>query len=707
MKKKLTALLLSLLCVLSVLPAAAAVGAPDTEPPAETVESTQPALTDTTIETAAEEASAPDLPAPELAALADPEPATEPVTEPPTQPATEPPVVNPTICVSSVTPAKNGVTVKWNAYEGAAKYAVYVKKPGADLAIAGYSTTTSLNYTLSANGAAIIYYVRAIGVNGMFLTARDDVGFTFSLLPAPALTGVSNGPTGQKFTWKAVNGAVCYRVFAKKNKNSEWKTIGYSTGTSFLNKSAANGSFYTYTVRCWDNTNRKYLSYFVSDGISGTFISAPKITSFSVGNACVTLRFTTVKGISRYRVYLKTSSSWKKLADTTSPSYTHKGLQTGLYTYAVRCLNKNGKAISGYYTTGNSFRYLNAPKLKSVSNGVITVNAVKYASGYRIYRKQYGKSWTVIGDTNTTVFTDTTAKNNIPYTYTARCLNSTGIMLSYYTADNKYYINGKLADGTYTVDGKTLIFVNGVYRMKGYVTVGGKMYYYNSKGVLQKNGLVGTYEEGYRYADKNGVIVPKYTGIAKRGSTLWYLKNGKINYSLRQAVTSGGVDYNVIGGKAYRVKTAEERTLFRAIKLANRVASTDLSKETRLKKLWDYIKGAYVEKNPRIPDYTGMDWPIIYADDLLVNGVGNCLSYGAEFAFLAKAIGYDNVYACHSGGHGWAEINGLVYDPEWSMHHFTYNYYGLSYNTKTDQDYKGAIGAGYAWMHIKICPHLK
>lgn len=102
-----------------------------------------------------------------------------------------------------------------------------------------------------------------------------------------------------------------------------------------------------------------------------------------------------------------------------------------------------------------------------------------------------------------------------------------------------------------------------------------------------------------------------------------------------------------------------------------------------------------------------MDWPIIYANDMLVDGGGNCLSYAAEFCFIAKAIGYDNVYACHSGGHGWSEIDGLVYDPEWSRHNFNYSYYALSYNTKTDQDYKGAIALGYAWMHIKICGHLK
>lgn len=166
--------------------------------------------------------------------------------------------------------------------------------------------------------------------------------------------------------------------------------------------------------------------------------------------------------------------------------------------------------------------------------------------------------------------------------------------------------------------------------------------------------------------------------------------------------------YIILNGKAFKVDTAEKRTLYRAMQLANRVAKRSLPKEQRLKILWDYIRNApYTEKNPRIPDYTGMDWPIIYANDFLFGDVGNCLSYAAEFGFLAKAIGYDNVYGCHSGIHGWTEIDGLIYDPEWSLHNFVYKYYALSYNAHTDQDYKGAIGAGYPWMHVKICPKLK
>ena len=98
-----------------------------------------------------------------------------------------------------------------------------------------------------------------------------------------------------------------------------------------------------------------------------------------------------------------------------------------------------------------------------------------------------------------------------------------------------------------------------------------------------------------------------------------------------------------------------------------------------------------------------MDWPIIYANDMLVDGGGDCYSYGAAFAYMGKAIGYENVYACNSGGHGWAEIEGKVYDPEWGRHHDDFTYFGLSYdNNETDVNYKRGIAPKADWMHIKI-----
>ena len=87
---------------------------------------------------------------------------------------------------------------------------------------------------------------------------------------------------------------------------------------------------------------------------------------------------------------------------------------------------------------------------------------------------------------------------------------------------------------------------------------------------------------------------------------------------------------------------------------------------------------------------------------MLVNKIGNCFSYASVFAYMAKGIGYTNIYVCNSGGHGWTEINGLIYDPEWSRHNFNYSYFGMSYNGPSDVAYKAAISSGLWWMHVKV-----
>lgn len=127
---------------------------------------------------------------------------------------------------------------------------------------------------------------------------------------------------------------------------------------------------------------------------------------------------------------------------------------------------------------------------------------------------------------------------------------------------------------------------------------------------------------------------------------------------------------------------------------------SSMSKEEKLKKAFKYLQNNYLEGIVR-PTYTGNDWAKVYAKDLFVGGKGDCFSYGAAFAYMAKAIGYTESYACNSGGHGWAEINGKIYDPEWSMHSRQHSYFGMSYDEPCDVAYKGAIGWA-DWTHVKV-----
>lgn len=125
-----------------------------------------------------------------------------------------------------------------------------------------------------------------------------------------------------------------------------------------------------------------------------------------------------------------------------------------------------------------------------------------------------------------------------------------------------------------------------------------------------------------------------------------------------------------------------------------------MTMEEKLYASFHYLKDNYLE-GVRRDTYTGPDWPVVYAKDLLIDGKGDCFSFGASFAYMAKAIGYEEVYACNSGGHGWTEIDGKLYDPEWATHSDKYSYYGMSYDEPCDVAYGDSLG-DEDWMHVKI-----
>ncbi len=221
-------------------------------------------------------------------------------------------------------------------------------------------------------------------------------------------------------------------------------------------------------------------------------------------------------------------------------------------------------------------------------------------------------------------------------------------------------------------------------KVTGWDYVGPQLYYYKADGTVP--------------AGKT-LVNAKLGGV----TAYWYLEDGALKRDFRGTLTYGGADWIIISGRGSKVTTAADRTLFLAFGEVAKATKPGMTMEQKLRACFVYCKH-YPERQPRYPHYTGVDWPIIYANDMFSGKGGNCCSFGAAFAYMAKAIGYENVYCCNSGGHGWAEVNGLVYDPEWSKRDGlnAVTYYALSYDAKCDVAYKRAISARLAWMHVKI-----
>lgn len=216
-------------------------------------------------------------------------------------------------------------------------------------------------------------------------------------------------------------------------------------------------------------------------------------------------------------------------------------------------------------------------------------------------------------------------------------------------------------------------------RKDGMVVENGKQVYY-SNGELQKNTVV---------SDANGSCF--YVGA-----------DGTVDKGYCDGVTVGDVKWMVINGEATKVVTNSDKTMFYALQNVAKCTNSKMDKKTKLKKCFEYLQDTYLEGSQR-EGYFEMDWPIVYANDLFVKGKGDCYSYGAAFAYMARGIGYTETYACNSGGHGWAEIDNRVYDPEWSMHSSKSTYYGVSYDDKkVDVPYKSSIPEGVSWHRVPI-----
>ena len=287
-----------------------------------------------------------------------------------------------------------------------------------------------------------------------------------------------------------------------------------------------------------------------------------------------------------------------------------------------------------------------------------------------------------------------------------------------------YYLSpatGRLRTGWLEYKGRWYYFDPVTGAMKtGWLEYKGDWYYFN--------GATGTMRTGWLEYRGNWYFFDGTTGIMQTGE----LAKGGKKYYLR----SGGemaVGWETLDGKKYYFKESGEMTVGeiltidgkrqgfsgegdwlgektgafldaygKALNFVKENTDSSMTKEEKLRKCFNLFRDTFHEKNPWIPHYTGMDWAEKYAYACLDTKSGNCFSYGAGFAFVARAIGYDDVYACSSGGHGWAEIGGLVYDPEWTKH-AEGNYFGRPLKSGDSPNYLGAVTrTGNHWTYRKI-----
>ena len=259
--------------------------------------------------------------------------------------------------------------------------------------------TASCNVTVQA-------VPTSVSLNKTSLTLDVSKSYTLTKTVSP-----SNAVTS--YTWSSSNTSVA-------TVDGNGKVTAKASGTATITVKTSNGK----TATCKVTVN----------------LPAPQITGLANTTGGIKISWNKVDGAYGYRLYYKpVSGGWKRFKDTTATSFTDSGVVPNkTETYTIRCIDKNGKTVSGFNSKGWSKKY--TPAAPTVSKLDITTGGIKLSwnkiagvYGYRIYQKT-SNGWKRIKDTTATSYTDSAVSANQTKTYTIRCIDKKGKTISGYNS---------------------------------------------------------------------------------------------------------------------------------------------------------------------------------------------------------------------------------------------------------------------------------
>ncbi|MCD8384452.1 MAG: InlB B-repeat-containing protein, partial [Clostridiales bacterium] len=241
----------------------------------------------------------------------------------------------------SATNGLTGITVTWEAVDGAVQYQVLrrisTSSPWTAWEVVTVTSDTSYLDTDVTTGEIYRYTVACVAADGVTRTSLYNTSGVAVRWVAPTTAKAANQASGIQVTWTKVEGADGYMIY-RKTANGSYKwiaTIRDVDTLSYLDKNVNSGTDYTYSVRAFVSSTQSAYT------VVGLWrLSEPELT-LTTSTGSVTLSWNKVTGAEGYYVYRRTaggaferiatisSGSTVKFTDTTAVSGVH-------YYYAVR-----------------------------------------------------------------------------------------------------------------------------------------------------------------------------------------------------------------------------------------------------------------------------------------------------------------------------------------------------------------------------------
>lgn len=347
-----------------------------------------------------------------------------------------------------------GITLKWDAVAGAAKYRVYrLNSEGKFKLIA---TTTSNKFTDTDVKLGKTYTYTLKSENGKNVSGCVKPGWSVKYtLGTPVISEVTNSTTAIKIKWSSVSGVDGYKLYRKAENESKYKQVAKIKSTSYTDKDVKTGVKYTYTVKSYKN--KTVSSCNKNDDYSGIILAIP---SAKAKNSTAGLKITwkAISGAEQYKIYRaeydSDSKKWSsfdeiKIVDAKTLTYTDNEVTSGeKYKYKVRALYKKCKSSVKSTSTAIYLAITNAT-VENTETGVnVKWTTVTGAEKYRVYCSEYNEAtdkWNSFVslktvDSETLSYLDKTAKAGVTYKYKV-CVIKSKTLSSYKSTEKITYLS--------------------------------------------------------------------------------------------------------------------------------------------------------------------------------------------------------------------------------------------------------------------------
>ncbi len=421
-----------------------------------------------------------------------------------------------------------------------------------------------------------------------------------------------------------------------------------------------------YTVTYADNTNA---------GTATVTITAVADSELYTGEA--TQNFTiNPKKISAATITLSTTSytysgSARKPTPTVTWSDTTLVKNTD-YTVSYKNNTKVGTATVTITGTGN---------FTGTTSKTFKINPKKTTGlTLSVYRGGFKAAWTKVSTQATGYqlqystskdFSSKTTKTITSYKTVSKSIDGLKANTKYYVRIRTY----KTVDDTKYYSGWSS--VKSIKTGKLVTTASGYKKYKYSDGTYAKSTFVSIESKKY-YFGSDKIMT---TGWAKISGSYYYFN--RTSGVMQKDTTVDGIKLKSSGkASASTDEKTRIKTMIKARAIYLEVTNPTDSKSTKLKKCFKWTMSCTYKRyrvlsagKSSYPD----TWTCVFANDCFDTKKGCCISEACAFAFLANECGY-TAYVCDDTGHGWCEINGLVYDTLFAEAKSFKKYYGRSYS---------------------------